>query len=312
MTIDNPLWVEKYRPCMVEECILPKELKTTFQEFVNQKNVPNLLLTGTSGVGKTSIAKAMLEQLDCDYIIINASLNGSIDTLRTQIQTFASSMSFSGGRKYVILDEADYLSSLVQASLRNFMEEFSNNCGFILTCNFKNRIVPALQSRCSVIDFKVPKNEAATLATDFFQRLCVILEQEGVDYDKPVLVELVKKHYPDWRRVLNEVQRYSVTGKIDSGILVSVLDDNYNLLVSYLKTKDFPKMRKWVAENSDIETAVLFRKMYDTATEHVDKNSIPQMIVHIAKYSYQANFVADAEINVVAALTEIMLDCKFA
>jgi DNA polymerase III delta prime subunit len=306
------LFVEKYRPKTVEECILPENLKTTFQQFVNQKNVPNLLLSGPAGCGKTTVAKAMLEELNCDYIVINGSMNGNIDTLRNEIKNYASAVSFSGGRKYVILDEADYLNpNSTQPALRNFMEEFSGNCGFIMTCNFKNRIIDPLHSRCSVIDFKIKKSDLPGLAAQFLKRACNILDNENIKYNKKVVATLITQHYPDWRRVLNELQRYSVTGKIDEGILVHFNENNYKFLLENLKKRDFPAVRKWVAENSDSDTEVLFKNLYDNAYEVVVASSIPDLILILSKYQYQAAFVANPEINLAAAFLEIMSTCTF-
>lgn len=310
--LDEFLWVEKYRPKTIADTILPAELKETFQQFIDQGNIPNLLLSGSAGCGKTTAARAMLEQLGCDYIVINGSMNGNIDTLRNEIKSFASSVSLTGGRKYVILDEADYLNAnSTQPALRNFMEEFSRNCGFILTCNFKNRIIEPLQSRCSVIDFKISKKEMPQLAMQFMKRVANILETEGVEYDKAVVAEVIKKHFPDWRRVLNELQRYSATGKIDSGLLSNMQEMTFKSLIGFLKERDFTNMRKWVGENSDSDSIAIFRQLYDTASETMDKNSIPQLVLILAKYQYQAAFVADHEVNLVACLTEIMIDCKF-
>ena len=306
------MWVEKYRPKTVEECILPENLKKTFQEFVNQKNVPNLLLSGSAGCGKTTVAKAMLEELGCDYIVINGSMNGNIDTLRNEIKNYASAVSFSGGRKYVILDEADYLNpNSTQPALRNFMEEFSGNCGFIMTCNFKNRIIDPLHSRCSVVDFKIKKSDLPGLASQFLKRSCNILDTEGVVYDKKVVASLITQHYPDWRRVLNELQRYSVTGKIDEGILVNFSDASFKSVVDNMKKGDFPAVRKWVGENSDTDTDVLFKNLYDNAYEVVVPTSITDLILILAKYQYQAAFVANPEINLSAAFLEIMSTCTF-
>ena len=306
------LWVEKYRPRTVDDCILPSDLKQTFQTFVDQQNVPNLLLSGGPGVGKTSVAKAMLDQLDSDYICINGSLSGNIDTLRNDIMQFASSVSFSGGRKYVILDEADYLNpQSTQPALRNFMEEFSKNCGFILTCNFKNRIIEPLHSRCSVIDFKIPTNQKPKIAARFFKRTCKILEENNIQYDQKVVAELVQKHFPDWRRVLNELQRYSVSGNIDSGLLTSLTDESFKALLSYLKTKNFTEMRKWVGLNSDNESTSLFRSIYENCSTYVEPNSIPQVVLILADYQYKSAFVADQEINLVACLTEMMAEIKW-
>ena len=308
----NELWVEKYRPSLIEDCILPAELKATFAEFVNQDYVPNLLLSGGPGVGKTTVAKAMLEECGFDYLIINGSMNGNIDTLRTEIQNFASTVSLSGSRKYVILDEADYLNpQSTQPALRNFMEEYSKNCGFILTCNFRNRIIEPLHSRCSVIEFKIPGKEKPNLASGFMSRVQHVLEEEGVTFDQKVIAELIKKHFPDWRRVLNELQRYSATGNIDSGILVNLGDETYKSLVKHLKDRNFKQMRKWVGHNSDIEPSVLYRKLYDTASDFMSDRSVPQLVLHIADYSYKSAFVADHEVNLVACLTEIMTDCEF-
>lgn len=306
------LWVEKYRPKTIDDCILTPELKSTFSSFVAKGEIPNLLLTGSAGVGKTTVARAMLEQIDADYIVINGSMNGNIDTLRTEIMQFASTVSFSGGRKYVILDEADYLNAnSTQPALRNFMEEFSNNCGFILTCNFVNRIIEPLHSRCSVINFSVNKQELPQLAARFFKRVVGILNAEGVEYDKSVVAELIQKHVPDWRRVLNELQRYSHNGKIDAGIFVNLGDESFKTLIGYLKAKKFTEMRQWVAENSDSDSTALFRKLYDSSYLHVKPNSIPQLVLILADYQYKDAFVADKEINIVAAMTQIMVDVEF-
>lgn len=307
--LEDFLWVERYRPKTVEDTILPPELKATFQQFVDQKNIPNLILSGSAGVGKTTIARAMLEELDCDYIIINGSMNGNIDTLRNEIRNFASSVSLAGGRKYVILDEADYLNSnSTQPALRNFMEEFSKNCGFILTCNFKNRIIEPLHSRCSVIDFKITRKEIPGLAKDFMKRACNILNKENIEYDKTVVAELIKKFFPDNRRILNELQRYSATGRIDSGILVNLQELSLKNLVEFLKNKDFSNMRKWVAENLDNDADVIFRKIYDQAGQYLSKQSIPAVVLIIGKYQYQHGFCADPEINLVCCLTELMVE----
>lgn len=306
------LWVEAYRPKKISECILPNNLKVTFQEFVNKKNIPNLLLTGGPGVGKTTVARAMLEEVDADYIVINGSMNGNIDTLRNEIMQFASTVSFTGGRKYVILDEADYLNpNSTQPALRNFMEEFSNNCGFILTCNFKNRIISPLHSRCSVVDFNIPKDQKMKLASQFLNRVCNILVNEDIDFDKKVVAEFITRHFPDWRRVINELQRYSATGRIDSGILSSTSDSSIKELVNHLKAKSFTEMRKWVAENNDIDSTALFRKLYDISTSYLEPRSIPQLVLLLADYQHKAAFVADHEINIVACFTEIMTSCEF-
>jgi len=312
MIRDEFTWTEKYRPKTVEDCILPTSLKETFQQFVNMKNVPNLLLCGRAGVGKTSVAIAMLEELGCDYIIINGSLNGNIDTLRNDIQSFASTVSLTGGRKYVIFDEADYLNpQSTQPALRNFMEEFSQNCGFILTCNFKNRIIEPLHSRCSVVDFKIENKEKPKLANEFFKRVVEILCAESVEFEEKALATLITKHFPDWRRVLNELQRYSATGKIDVGILTSMNDECFKALIDHLKQKSFTNVRKWVGENSDVESAVIFRKFYDQASDVLQPASIPQLVLIIGEYQYKAAFVADQEINLVAFFTQVMVDCVF-
>jgi len=308
--LEDFLWVEKYRPRTVSDTILNEQLKSVFQQFVDQKNIPNLILSGSSGVGKTTIARAMLGELGCDYIIINGSLNGNIDTLRNDISRFASSISLSGGRKYVILDEADYLTNNTQPALRNFMEEFSKNCGFILTCNFKDKIIAPLHSRCSVIDFKLTKNDMGSLASQFMKRVCTILEKENVPYEKPVIAEVIKKHFPDWRRVLNELQRYSATGKIDTGILSSIKDISLNKLMQFLKEKDFTSFRKWVGE-SDGDANDFFRAMFDKCEEYMPKSSIPNLVMIIAKYQYQNTFVANPDINLTACLVEISAECQF-
>ena len=307
------LWVEKYRPKTVSDTVLPQSLKTTFQQFVDQGNIPNLLLSGTAGIGKTTIAKAMLEELGCDYIVINGSDEGRlIDTLRTKIKNFASSMSLAGGRKYVILDEADYLNAdTVQPALRNFMEEYSSNCGFILTCNFVNKIIAPLHSRCSVIEFKIPKEDKTEMAAEFFARCKDILEIEGIDYDKKSVASVVRKFFPDNRRVLNELQRYSVTGRIDAGILVNFEDVNIKALIDTLREKKFAECRKWVAQNVDGDTTHIFRKIYDTMNEYVKPTSIPQIVVTLADYQYKSAFVVDQEINLMAMLTELMVEVEW-
>jgi DNA polymerase III delta prime subunit len=306
------LWVEKYRPRTIDDCVLPEDLKSTFKQFVTNGEIPNLLLTGSAGVGKTTVARAMLEQIGADYIVVNGSMNGNIDTLRNEILNFASSVSFSGGRKYVILDEADYLNAnSTQPALRNFMEEFSRNCGFILTCNFKNRIIEPLHSRCSVVEFKINKNDLPKLAVQFFKRVTNILEKENVGYDKGVVAELIQKHLPDWRRVLNELQRYSINGTIDTGIFINLGEENFKTLVGYVKNRNFTEMRKWVGENSDTDHTSMFRKFYDQAYNLVKPNSIPELVILISKYQYQAAFVADQEINMAAFLTEAMVNLEW-
>lgn len=306
------LWVEKYRPKTIEDTILPAQLKSIFQQFIEQQNIPNLILSGSAGVGKTTVARAMLEHLGCDYIVINGSMNGNIDTLRNEILNFASSVSLAGGRKYVILDEADYLNAnSTQPALRNFMEEFSRNCGFILTCNFKNKIIEPLHSRCSVIDFKISKSDMAKLAGQFFKRVQMILDTEKINFDTAVVIEVIKKHFPDWRRVLNELQRYSATGSIDSGILANLQEISLNELVFLLKDKNFSGIRKWVAENMDNDQNTVFRKLYDHCSEFLVKTSVPQLVLLLGRYQYQAAFSADSEINLMACLTEMMMELEF-
>lgn len=313
MMLEEFLWVERYRPKTVSDTILPDSLKKTFQTFVDNNNVPNLLLTGTAGVGKTTIAKAMLEELGCDYIVINGSDEGRlIDTLRTKIKGFASSMSLAGGRKYVILDEADYLNAeTVQPALRNFMEEYSANCGFIMTCNFANKIIEPLRSRCSVVEFKMTPDDKPKLAGEFFKRVCGILTEQNVEFEKATVAEVVKRYFPDNRRVLNELQRYAATGKIDTGILVNFSDLSMKQLMESMKAKEFTKVRKWVAQNCDGDTTAIFRKIYDTANEFVKPNSVPQLVVTLADYQYKAAFAADPEINMMALMTELMIDCEW-
>jgi DNA polymerase III delta prime subunit len=305
---EHLLWVEKYRPKSIEECILPSEIKQTFNEFVLQEEIPNLLLSGRSGIGKTTVAMALCNQMDSDFIIINSSEDGNIDTLRTDIKTFASTVSLSGGRKVVILDEADYLNpQSTQPALRRFMEEFSKNCRFIFTCNFANRIISPLHSRCSVIEFKIPKSELPILATDFMERIIRILKIENVTLEsKKSLSELILKYLPDWRRVLNELQRYSVGGVIDVGILSNYADEEFKSLILFLKGRNFGEIRKWVVNNLDNDAAALYRKLYDSLYDYINPEMIPQAVLVLAEYSYKSAFVADQEINMVACLTEIM------
>jgi len=305
------LWVEKYRPKTIEDCILPDGIKATFQEYVNRKEIPNLLLAGSAGVGKTTIAKALCEEVGCDYIMINGSDESGIDVLRNKIKNYASSMSLSGGRKVVIIDEADYLNpNSTQPAMRGAIEEFASNCSFIFTCNFKNRIIDPIHSRCTVVDFKI-NGSKQKMAAAFFKRAEWILEQEGITYDKSVVAAVITKHFPDNRRVLNELQRYSVSGTIDKGILASVSDVQLNELVSSLMNKDFASCRKWVTNNLDNDVTRIFRNIYDGLYEKLKPNSVPQMVLILAKYQYQSAFVADHEINLIACLTEIMVECEF-
>lgn len=309
--MNHLLWVEKYRPSKVEDCILPDAIKSTFQEYVNRKEIPNLLLSGSAGVGKTTIAKALCEEVGCDYIIINGSDESGIDVLRNKIKNYASSVSLMGGRKVVILDEADYLNpNSTQPALRGAIEEFASNCSFIFTCNFKNRIISPIHSRCTVIDFKI-NGQKAKMAAQFFKRVEWILEQEEIDYDKEVVAAVITKHFPDNRRILNELQRYSVSGRIDRGILTSVTDVQLADLIKALSTKDFSAARKWVSSNLDNDPVRVFRSLYDTLQTELKPNSVPHLVLILAKYQYQAAFVADPEINLVACLTEIMVECEF-
>ena len=306
------LWVEKYRPQKIAETILPSHIKATFEQIVNGGELHNMLLTGTAGVGKTTVAKALCNELDLDYLIINGSEEGNIDTLRNKIKQFASTVSLSGGYKVVILDEADYLNpQSTQPALRGFIEEFSANCRFILTCNFKNRIIQPLHSRCTVIEFNIAKKDMPVLCNQFHNRVKTILGLEKVDHDPKIVAELIMKHQPDWRRVINELQRYGSGGIIDSRILVNLADDSIDDLIKFLKLKDFRKMRQWVADNMDSEPAAIFRKLYDTMYEYVDGKSIPQLVLILADYQYKNSFVADHELNLVACLTEIMANTEF-
>jgi DNA polymerase III delta prime subunit len=306
------LWVERYRPQLIQDTILPEKMKTTFQKFVSDNTVPNLLLTGGPGVGKTTVAKAMLGEMGCDYIVKNGSLNVNIDTLRYEISTYASAVSFTGGRKYVIFDEADYLNAAnVQPALRNFIEEYSSNCGFIFTCNFKNRIVKPLRSRLSEVDFTVESADKPALAMQFFKRVCAILDQEQVEYAKGVVAKVVEKHFPDFRRVLTELQSYAASGRIDEGIFVNLKQESMDELFKLLKDKKFTEMRTWVAKNSDQDMNEMFRRIYDMSADKVELRTLPGFVVTLADYMYKANFVADLEVNMVAFLTEVMIEAEY-
>ena len=309
------LWVEKYRPKKIRDCILPEDTKKTFTEFLKQKEIPNLLLSGTAGTGKTTVARALCEELGVDYIIINGSDEGrQIDTLRNKIKNFASTVSLteSSAHKVVIVDEADYMNAdSVQPALRNFIETFHSNCRFIFTCNYKSKILPALHSRCTVIDFAIKNGQKVKTAQALLKRLGKILEEEKIKYDNKVLAELIQKHYPDFRRVINELQRYSVRGEIDSGILFSLSEANTKELIKILKEKRFNDMRKWVINNLDKEPSSLFSTIYNLLYTNLEGNSVPQAVLVIAGYQYKSAFVADQEINMVACLTEIMANCKF-
>ena len=310
-TTDEFLFTEKYRPKTIDECILTLELKTTFKEFIKH-GIPNLLLSGGAGIGKTTVARALCNEINADYMLINGSEESGIDILRTKIKQFASTVSFTGNRKIVILDEADYLNpQSTQPALRGFIEEFSGNCGFILTCNYKNRIIDPIHSRCAVIDFTISSKDKPKLASMFYKRVLQILDNENIDYDVPVILELVSKHFPDFRRTLNELQRYSSSGKIDSGILVQLEDVNLDEMINALKNKKFKDMRKWVALNIDNDPQKIYRKIYDKMYDYLKPQSIPQTVITLADYQYKSAFVADAELNLVACLTELMVDAEF-
>jgi DNA polymerase III delta prime subunit len=308
--MEHLLWTERYRPQAISDCILPDRLKEVFQEYVNQKQIPNLLLTGGAGVGKTTIAKAMCNEIGCDYMILNGSDENGVDTIRVKIKNYASSMSFSGGRKVIILDEADYLTPNAQAILRNAIEEYAVNCSFIFTCNFKSRIIEPLHSRCAVIDFRLQNGEKTKMASAFFKRITHILNTEKVEYDEKVIAELIKKHFPDFRRAINELQRYSQLGKIDVGILSQIGDISISQIIKHLKEKDFTSVRKWAA-TTDVDSTTFFRKLYDALYDIAKPQSIPQAVIIIADYQYKQAFVADQEINLVACLTELMANVEF-
>jgi len=311
---DEFLWVEKYRPKTIEECILPSNIKKTFQDFLDKGEIPNMLLAGPAGCGKTTVAKALCNELGVDFYVINGSDEGRfLDTVRNTAKNFASTVSLSSTAKHkvIIIDEADNTTNDVQLLLRAFIEEFSGNCRFIFTCNFKNKILEPLHSRCAVIEFSITGKQKPAIAASFFKRIQTILDQEGVGYEQKVLIELINKHFPDWRRVLNECQRYSSGGQIDSGILAHFSDVKVNDLVKKLKGKDFPEVRKWIVNNLDNDTGVLLRRIYDACYDSLVPNSIPSAVLILAKYQYQMAFVADQEINMLACLTEIMVECEF-
>jgi len=305
------LWVEKYRPQKIDDCVLPQSLKNTFKEFIASGELPNFLFCGGAGVGKTTVAKALCNEIGAEYLFINGSEESGIDVLRTKIKGFASSVSLTDAKKVIILDEADYLNpNSTQPALRAFIEEFSNNCRFIFTCNYKNRIIDPLHSRCSVIDFKIENNEKQAIAASFFKRASNILSQENIEFDQKVVAELITKYFPDYRRILNELQRYSVSGRIDSAILLNVTEESFKELIKNMKDKNFTEVRKWVAKNSDSDSINIFRQLYDSAFTVMETASIPQLVLILADYQYKAAFVADHELNLMAALTEVMAQCK--
>lgn len=310
--VDQLLWVERYRPKRIADCILPEQLKNTFQQYVDKKEIPNLIFAGTAGVGKTTVARALCEEIGADYIMINGSDESGIDTLRNKIKGFASTVSLIGGRKVIIIDEADYLNpNSTQPAFRGVIEEFASNCSFIFTCNYKNRIIQPIHSRCSVIDFKLQNGQRAKMATLLLKRVKEILKIEGVDFDEKVVAEVITKYFPDYRRVLNELQRYSVSGKIDVGILSTMTDVKLNELVEGLRDKNFKEVRKWVGTNSDNDANKIFREIYDKMYDILKPETIPLAVVLIGKYQYQSAFVVDQEINLMAFLTELMIDCEF-
>ena len=310
--MDTYLWVEKYRPSTVDDCILPTDLKQTFQEFVDQGHIPNLILSGSAGTGKTTVAKAMAEQVGSTWMMINGSEESGIDVLRTKIKNFASTVSLEGGRKYIILDEADYLNpQSTQPALRGFMEEFHKNCGFILTCNYKNRLIDPLQSRCSNIDFQIKNGQKVKLADTFFKRTIDILNKEEIKFEPRAVAELINAHFPDWRRVLNELQRYSASGQIDAAILINISNENIRELMTFLKNKEFTNVRKWIVNNVDNDASRIIRTIYDSLYDNIDHATIPHAVVILGDYQYKAAFVADQEINLLACMAELIDQVKF-
>jgi len=305
------VWAEKYRPKTVQQCILPQDMKDKFQKYVDNKDIPNLLLSGSSGVGKTTVAVAMCEELGIEYLIINGSKDGTIDVLRNRIEQFAATVSMDGERKMVILDEADYLSHATQPALRRFIEEYSANCGFIFTCNYPQKIIDPLVGRLAQIDFKVTATEKKTMALEFFKRAKEILEKEGINYDKNAVAQLITKYMPNWRKVINEMQAYSSTGTIDDGILANLSDGDWNKLYDLLKAKNFTEIRKWAGEHSDVDASTVFRKFYDDLAPKLSDDTVPVLILHIADYQFKAAWVADQEVNLVAFFVEVMANCRF-
>ena len=313
MQRDDFLWVAKYRPTKISECVLPSDLQEPLSDFVDQGKLPNLIFAGGPGTGKTTAAMALCEETQTDYLMVNGSDEGrNIDTVRTTLNQFCSSVSMTGNRKAIIMDEADYMNpDSVQPALRGFIEKFGNNVSFIFTCNYPNRIIEPIHSRCAVIDFLIPKNEKPKIAENYLHRCEDVLKKEEVEFERKVLIQLIMKHFPDFRRVLNELQRYSSSGKIDTGILTSLEELNVTELVEALKTKRFSDMRKWTNSNMDSDTTRIFRKLYDSLSSYLKPQSVPQAVLIIADYQYKSAFVADQEINMVACLTEIMVECSF-